>query len=78
MHIKVLGTGCPKCNALYKVVVDVIQQNDIDATIEKIEDVVEIVQYGMLQTPALVINESVVAKGSVPTADQIKKLLLKK
>jgi small redox-active disulfide protein 2 len=77
MEIKVLGTGCPKCKALEKLTREVVEQNAIDATIVKVEDIIAIMNYGVISTPALVIDEKVVVKGRVPSADELKKILTK-
>lgn len=75
MEIKVLGPGCPKCKALNQLVADIVAQNGINAKITKVEDIMEIMKYGVLSTPALVVDEKVVVKGRVPTAEEIKKIL---
>jgi small redox-active disulfide protein 2 len=75
MEIKVLGTGCPKCKILEKMTREVVEQNGIDATITKVEDIVEIMKYNILSTPALVVNEKVEVKGRVPSVDEIKQIL---
>ncbi len=75
MTIKVLGTGCAKCKSLEKVTRDAVAALQLDATVEKVEDIVKIMQYGVLATPALVINEKVVLYGRVPNVDEIKKIL---
>lgn len=72
MHVKILGTGCPKCKALEKTVRDVVEQNNINAQVSKIEDIGEIMKYGVMTTPAIVIDEKVVVKGRVPSCDEIK------
>lgn len=77
MEVKILGTGCPKCKTLEQVTRDVISQNNIDATVTKVEDIMEIMQYNVMTTPAIVIDGKVVVKGRVPSADEIKKLLTK-
>lgn len=77
MEIKILGTGCPKCKTLEKLTRDVMEQNGIEATISKVEDIVEIMNYGVMSTPALVINGKVEIKGRVPSAEEIKQLLTK-
>jgi small redox-active disulfide protein 2 len=77
MEIKVLGTGCPKCKTLEKLTREVVERNAIDATIVKVEDIMEIMNYGVITTPALVIDGKVVLKGRVPSADEIEKLLIK-
>ncbi len=76
MHVKILGTGCPKCKALEKAVRDVVEQNGINAQVSKVEDIAEIMKYAVMSTPALVVNEKVVMKGRVPSAEEIKKLLI--
>ena len=75
MEIKILGTGCPKCKTLEKLTRDVVAQNGIDASITKVEDIVEIMKYGVMTTPALVVDGKVEIKGRVPSSDEIKKVL---
>lgn len=77
MNIKILGTGCPKCKTLEKLTREVVEQNGIDATITKVEDIVEIMKYGIMSTPALVVDEKVEIKGRIPSLDEIKKVLIK-
>jgi small redox-active disulfide protein 2 len=73
MEIKVLGPGCPKCKQLEKLVRTVVEENSIDATVTKVEDIVEIMNYGIMVTPAMVINGKVIMKGSVPSKEEILK-----
>jgi small redox-active disulfide protein 2 len=75
MEIKILGTGCPKCKTLEKLTRDVVEQNSIDATVTKVEDIMEIMKYGVMTTPALVVNGKVEIKGRVPSSDEIKQVL---
>ncbi len=75
MEIKILGTGCQKCKTLEKLTREVVEQNNIDASVSKVEDIVEIMGYGVMTTPALVVNGKVEIKGRVPSSDEIKKLL---
>jgi len=77
MNIKILGTGCSKCKTLEKLTREVVEQNGIEATITKVEDIVEIMKYGIMSTPALVVDEKVEIKGRVPSIDEIKKILTK-
>ena len=77
MEIKILGPGCPKCKTLEKLTREVVEKNGIDATVTKVEDIVEIMKYGVMTTPALVVNGKVEVKGRVPSADEIKQLLTK-
>ena len=75
MNIKILGTGCPKCNALAKVTQDAIDALSIDANVDKVQDIMEIMQYNIMITPALVIDEKVVLKGKVPSLEEMKNIL---
>ena len=77
MEIKILGTGCPKCKTVEKLAREVVEQNGIDATISKVEDIMDIMKYGIMATPAIVVNEKVEIKGRVPSAEEIKSVLLK-
>jgi len=77
MNIKVLGTGCPKCKSLEKVTREAVAEMGINAEVEKVEDIVKIMQYGVMRTPALVINEKVVMSGSLPSVAEIKELISK-
>lgn len=73
--IKVLGTGCTKCKMMLETVNNVVSENNIDATIEKVEDIMEIMEYNVLSTPVLVIDEVITIKGRVPSKDEIIELL---
>ena len=75
MEIKILGPGCAKCKTLDKLTHEVVEKNGIKANITKVEDIMEIMKYGVMSTPALVIDEKVVVKGRIPSADEIKQLL---
>jgi small redox-active disulfide protein 2 len=77
MDIKILGTGCAKCKTLEKLTRDVVEQNGFQATITKVEDIVDIMKYNIMSTPALVVNEKVEIKGRIPSADEIKQVLSK-
>ncbi len=77
MEIKVLGTGCPKCRTLEKTTRDVVASLGIDASISKVEDIMDIMSYGIMSTPALVVDGKVVVKGRVPSESEIKALLTK-
>jgi len=76
MEIKILGTGCPKCKTLEKVTREAVAEAGIDATVEKVEDIVKIMAYNIMQTPALVINEKIVLKGQVPSVKQVKEIII--
>ncbi len=75
MEIKVLGPGCPKCKSLEKLVQETVQEMQLDATITKVEDIMEIMQYNIIATPALVINGKVVLKGVLPSKVQLQIIL---
>lgn len=77
MEIKVLGTGCPKCKALEQATQNAINELGVQATIKKVEDIVDIMNYGVMRTPALVINEKVVLSGRVPDAKELKEIITK-
>jgi len=73
--IKILGTGCSKCKSMTGVVKDVISENNIDASIEKVEDIVEIMKFNVMTTPALVIDDVITIKGRVPSKAEVLALL---
>lgn len=73
--IKILGTGCPKCKTMTSIVQHVVTENNIDATIEKVEDIMEIMKFNVMITPALVIDDVITIKGRVPSKDEVLALL---
>ena len=75
MIIKILGTGCPNCKTLEKRVRKVVKDNNIEAEIIKVEDIVDIMEYNIMSTPGLVVNEKVVSKGRVPSEKEIKQFI---
>ena len=75
MEIKVLGTGCPNCKTLEKNTINALAELDSKANVEKIEDIVKIMAYGVIRTPALVINEKVVLSGRVPSVKELKEII---
>ena len=75
MKIIVLGTGCARCNMLEKMVRNKVTQLKLDVTIEKEEDIMNIIAYGIRRTPALVIDDKVVLYGRVPTDKELTELL---
>nr|WP_320120485.1 thioredoxin family protein [uncultured Marinifilum sp.] len=72
MEIKVLGPGCKKCGTLAEATKKAVEELSVDANITKIDDMVQILSYGVMSTPALVINEKVVVSGKVPSVAEIK------
>ena len=77
MEIKILGTGCSKCKSLEKVTREVVDELKLDASVTKVEDIMEIISFGVMTTPALVVDGAVVLKGRVPNSNEIKQLLTK-
>ena len=75
MEIKILGTGCPNCKTMEKIVRNVVAENNIDAKIIMVQDIMDIMAYNIMTTPALVINEEVKVKGRVPKPNEILNLL---
>jgi len=75
MIIKVLGPGCNNCINLERVTRQVVDELGLDAEIEKVTDYPSIVGYGVMSTPALVVDEKVVVSGRVPTPAQVRELL---
>jgi len=76
-HLKILGTGCSKCKTLEKVTTEVVKENNIQADIQKVEDIVQIMNYHIMTTPALVVNEKVVFSGRIPSKSEIKSYIEK-
>lgn len=77
MEIKILGTGCPKCKSLEKLTREVVEAEGIDAVITKVEDIMDIMSYGVMMTPALVVDGQVMLKGRMPSVKEIKTILTK-
>ena len=75
MEIRVLGTGCAKCKTTYEMIEKIVKENQLDATLSKVEDIVELLNYGIMTTPAIVVDGEVKLKGHVPTESEIKKIL---
>jgi small redox-active disulfide protein 2 len=75
MLIKVLGPGCKNCVALEKVTRQAVETLRLEATVEKVTDYPSIVAYGVMATPALVVDERVVISGRVPTVREVGDLL---
>jgi small redox-active disulfide protein 2 len=71
LNIKILGSGCSRCRKLEDTVKELVAQNKIDAVIQKISDIQEMMNYGIMATPGLVINEKLKSSGVIPKNDQI-------
>jgi small redox-active disulfide protein 2 len=76
MNIKVLGSGCLNCQTLEKRTIDALQALEMDAAVEKVQDYQKIASYGIMRTPALVIDEKVAIAGFVPTVEKLKEILI--
>ena len=72
MEIKVLGPGCPKCEATAKSVKEVIAETGVDAQIEKVTDIMEIAKHGVFMTPSVVVDGEIKCVGKVPKKEEIK------
>lgn len=75
MKLEILGTGCPKCKKLAEQVAEVVKETGVDAEIRKVEKIDEIMNYGVMITPALAVDGKVVAAGRVPSKDEVKKYI---
>ncbi len=73
--IKILGTGCPNCKTTEKVIREAVEALGVSVAIEKVEDIMDIMKYDVMSTPAVVVDEKVMIKGRVPSVDEIKALL---
>jgi len=74
--IKILGTGCSKCKTTYNNVLEALKETGIEANVEKIEDIEEIMKYNVLTTPVLMIDGVMKIKGRVADVNEIKQLLI--
>jgi len=77
MKIEVLGTGCAKCKSLEAVVKEAIAKSGIFVQLEKVEDIMKIMEYQVVSTPALVIDGKVVSSGKVLSVDEVLALMKK-
>ncbi len=75
MEIKILGTGCPKCKTLEKMTREIVEERSIDAQISKEEDIMNIMAYGVMSTPGLVVDGKVVISGRLPSKEEILKFI---
>ena len=75
MEIKVLGPGCAKCKTTYNVIEKVIKENNLDVKLTKVDNIMEMMNYNIMTTPVVVVDEVVKMKGQVPTESDVKQLL---
>ncbi|MBW2221877.1 MAG: TM0996/MTH895 family glutaredoxin-like protein [Deltaproteobacteria bacterium] len=76
MKIEVLGTGCPKCKKLFQNTEEAVKDLTIEAEIVKVEDIQEIINAGVMMTPAFAVDGEVKSSGKVLSVDEIKKILV--
>jgi small redox-active disulfide protein 2 len=72
MEIRILGTGCPRCNELEKRTINALAELNVGADVQKVKDIKEIAKYGVLATPGLVINKKIKSSGRLPSSDEVK------
>lgn len=75
MKIKILGPGCARCHQLSDTTREVVKEFGIDASIEEVKDINEIISYSILTTPGLILNEQLVCSGRVPTKAEISQFI---
>ena len=75
MKIEILGTGCPKCVKLMENTKKALEETGIQAEVVKVSEITDIINYGVMTTPALVVDGKVKVTGRVPAVDEIKKML---
>lgn len=75
MKLQILGTGCKKCSNLAENALAAVKELGIDAEVEKVTDIVEIMKFGVMVTPALAVDGKVVVKGKVPAVADLKQII---
>lgn len=78
MKIEILGIGCPKCKKLTEIIKETVSELGIDAEIVKVDKIDDIMNYGVMITPALAIDKEIKAAGRIPSKDEIKKWINEK
>ena len=73
--VQILGTGCPKCKKLFEAAQKAVEQSGVEADVSKVEDMNEILNFGVMMTPGLVIDGTVVSSGRLMSPDEIGKYL---
>ena len=77
MKMEILGSGCPKCKQLFANAEAVVKELNLQAEIVKVTDIDKIIHYGVMMTPALVLDGIVISSGKLLNKDEIKKILTK-
>jgi len=75
MKLEILGTGCPKCEKLYRLTMDIVNEEGIDAEVIKITDMNTIIEYGIMLTPAFVKDGKVIFAGKIPSGEEMRRVL---
>lgn len=75
MIIKILGAGCDKCDKSYNNALKAVKELGVDVKVEKVEDLVTMMQYGILTTPGIVVDEKVLSTGKIPTVNDFKNII---
>ena len=75
MEIKILGPGCPNCKTLEKLTRQVVAEKGLTANIIKVDDIMDIMNHGVMSTPALIIDGKIVVKGRIPSPNEIAEFL---
>jgi len=78
LQIKVVGSGCPTCQKLEALCKEIVEENEIDAQVDKVTDVNQFADMGIFITPGLVVNDEVVISGKIPTKSTLKQWLQKR
>ena len=73
MDIKVIGTGCEKCGKLYENVLEALQELGIEEKVERVDDLLEIVKFGVMTAPSLMVDGKLVVSGRIAKVDEIKR-----
>ena len=76
MKIKILGTGCAKCHQLEQTARQVVKELAVDAIIEEVKDIKKIMEYPILTTPGLVVNEELVCSGRIPSKSEVTQFII--
>ena len=77
MKIQVLGTGCTKCNQLMNLTEQAVRELELGTVVEKVSDINEIISFGVMTIPALVIDGKVIIRGNVPKLNELKEIIMK-
>jgi small redox-active disulfide protein 2 len=77
MEIKVLGPGCAKCKTTEKAVLEAVEASGKNITVTKVDDIMKIMEYGIMRTPAIVVDEKVIMSGKVPSRKELDEIIEK-